>query len=48
MNTFIGRSNPDEEVCRHIPRSADPANIENKGTINHFQEKRWIKQIENK
>lgn len=23
-STFIGRSNPDEEVCKHTPRSADP------------------------
>lgn len=22
--TFMGRSKPDEEVCRHTPKSADP------------------------
>ncbi|GER53937.1 recombination protein RecR [Striga asiatica] len=27
MRTFMGKSNPDDEVCRHTPRSAEPVCI---------------------
>lgn len=40
----MGRSNPDEEVCRQTPRSADPENYPKMWISNHSPKCETFKQ----